>query len=206
MVCAELVLVTFRHRWLHCKRSTEENSNFGLQGGKPSNVYVMCEAFGEPSPITISGAWRASNIKAWQQCHAELWPGIGVPDLLVPISQNRGPGHRAGNELGHFQEATLPTSLAWSCLVSQSSSVKKPQAQRKMASTTFYEVIMSVFRGAEMSLQIQRHNVTERVIVPSTGMVSASLLFGHLSPNQLTAIKQEWAGDCQERGYLRNTL
>ena len=99
------------------------------------------------------GTWRSTNLKTWKQSHSLMWPEMQVPELLVPLSVHSKVGDE--NELRHFQEATLPTSILWACLVSQSSSPKRTVHQRLMAATTFYEIIMAVFRAGDMELQVQ---------------------------------------------------
>ena len=144
------------------------------------------------------GTWRSTSLKAWKESHSLMWPEMQAPELLVPLASRLG----GANEVRHFQEATLPTSILWACLVSQSSSPKRTIHQRLLAATAFYEIIMAVFRAGDMELQVQWGNTSHRVPVASSGVVASNMVFGSLSPNQLATIKNEWAGDCQERGFV----
>ena len=101
--------------------------------------------------------------------------------------------------MGHFAEATLPTSMVWACMVHQCSAGRKELARRRLAARVFHDLLTASFRTGAAEIEIQTDNMTERFRLPVSGVVKASVLTDHLTQQQRTALQSAWADDCLAR-------
>ena len=140
--------------------------------------------------------WKNRNMKVWMEFHGKIWPELKPPSLLQPLASQNKSGTEAA---GHFVESTLPSSVVWACFCHQSLNPKRPADKREAAASVLYDIMMAGLRTGRMKVRLLYPDRSiVGVDVPSSGNISAELLFGHMRQQDREDVQARWLAWTQD--------
>ena len=121
------------------------------------------------------GKQKTTNLETWKDTHRALWPGMSVPDLLIPIgSKEKAPE----GKLKWFQELTVPTSLMISIYTFQVSNGKRNRQFRELAAPPLVELVARTCQSGNLNLNVPTigGNQVWNLTIPASGQLPLACL------------------------------
>jgi hypothetical protein len=131
------------------------------------------------------GNWKKRNLQSWLNTHAELYPGVEYPTLMPADT---------------FGEATLPTSMFISSLISQVSSKFRGPDVRYKAAAVVSEILQTVYKSELLKIKMPYGNGGRivQIEVKASGAVPNHFIFP-LPESRMRSLRSCWAAECQDQ-------
>lgn len=147
--------------------------------------------------------WKSNNLSAWQKSHKLLWPHVDLPTLLLPYAENMTMGPSSEQDQRFFAESTIPTSMLFAAICSQITQPRNAPKFRHAASKLLYNLLKRLVSTGKVRARFTDSDGHDfNILIPTTGIFPASVLFSLENNALLRAVKKTWNKDAQDQNKL----